>query len=350
MACSSPLYGFRMLDVDPNTGELFHYRFRKNEEMRFDGDTRIKDDKFQFVSKTYFPTEEDRMAYWQRIKNTPGYETALIPCGRCLECRLEYSRQWANRCMLEASVHPDNWFITLTYDDEHLPLNSKGFPTLNKDEISIFIKNLRRYFDYHFKHNNIRFFGCGEYGETTARPHYHVLIFNLPLMDLNYMFTKNNNAYFESLIVNKIWDKGFAVISDVSWDTCAYTARYVVKKAKGETASVYSELDIVPEYVRMSRDPGIGKAYFDSHKDLIYRYDKLTIPGVGPIRPSRYYDKLYDLENPARLFELKEKRIAVAEGCQAVEMANTSLSPLDYMHSKHELLVKKIESLKRDEI
>lgn len=347
MACSSPLLGYRMTKVNTYTGEIESGRFRcdpvTHEPLTF------IDKRYNFVSSKQYPDKVQRYDYFNRLKNTPGYECAELPCGRCLECRLEYSRQWANRCMLEAASFPDNWFITLTYDDEHLPLNDFHYPTLVKNELSNFMKSLRAYYKYHYNFDNIRFFGCGEYGGKYGRPHYHSILFNFPVYDLEFLYEKNGHAYFNSPSIDKIWNKGFVVFTDVSWDTCAYVARYVVKKAKGENEFAYKDLAIQPEYCRMSRVPGIAKTYFDSHKDMIYKFDKLTIPGVGPVRPSHYYDKLFDIDNPVRMYELKDLRCKVAQARVDLELSQTDLSPLQYNENKHNLLVKKIESLSRDE-
>lgn len=97
-----------------------------------------------------------------------------VPCGQCIGCRLDKSRDWAVRCLHEASLYQDNCFITLTYDDAHLdPLGS-----LNKDDFVKFMKRLR--FQYGPK---IRFFHCGEYGTLLNRPHHHACIFNFDFYD-----------------------------------------------------------------------------------------------------------------------------------------------------------------------
>ena len=97
-----------------------------------------------------------------------------LPCGQCIGCRLERSRQWAIRCVHEASLHERNCFITLTYRDECLPTNG----SLDLDAFQKFMKRLRRRFG-----EGVRFFHCGEYGENFGRPHYHAILFNLDFSD-----------------------------------------------------------------------------------------------------------------------------------------------------------------------
>lgn len=132
----------------------------------------------------------------EHSKNSP-YQYQKIPCGKCIGCRLDYSRQWATRCMLESKDYQQNWFITLTYDEENKPLMMWGVDedgliyepqedwngTLNPKDLTKFIKDLRRYWKYHFNEDNIRFYACGEYGGQTKRPHYHAIIFNLNLKE-----------------------------------------------------------------------------------------------------------------------------------------------------------------------
>lgn len=346
MACSSPLYGVREKMLDPETGEIIYgtIEWFAGEKIRH------VDNKFRFLRLTDFKNEKERLAEFERLsKKTDRYDTALIPCGRCLECRLEYSRQWANRCMLEASTSTNNWFFTFTYDDDHLPKNSAGYPTLVKEEISKFMKDFRRQMEFHYQVQGIRFFACGEYGSESGRPHYHGIIFNAPLTDLVYLYTRDGHAYFNSPFVDKIWDKGYVVITDVNWDACAYVARYVVKKAKGETSSVYKDLDIVPEYVRMSRRPGIGTDFYEQHKDTIYKYDKVTVPGGVQCRPSHYFDKKFDVDDPVTLCLVKEQRVKVGKANMNLQLKETTLDPIAYQQACHEALVKKIQSLKRDQ-
>jgi len=98
-----------------------------------------------------------------------------LRCGQCIACRLEKSRQWAVRCMHEASQWDNNVFVTLTYDDEHLP-EDQG---LDVSEFQRFAKRLRKA----RPDDKVRYFHCGEYGEQLQRPHYHALVFNVDFPD-----------------------------------------------------------------------------------------------------------------------------------------------------------------------
>ena len=123
----------------------------------------------------YHPLRAAQLREGEKIRiNPPHAETNMqIPCGKCIGCRVARAAQWGNRCMHEASCYDHNRFVTLTYDDAHLPPN--GF--LDKTHLSKFLKKLRK----KFPHNKLRFFAAGEYGEQTARPHYHLILFNYRL-------------------------------------------------------------------------------------------------------------------------------------------------------------------------
>lgn len=177
-------------------------------------------------------------------------EYVEIPCGKCVGCRLEYSRQWANRCMMELQNHEVSYFCTFTYDNEHLPFSTSvnpdtgeiiNTPSLVKKDFQLFLKRLRKA----YTKNHIKYYCAGEYGSTTARPHYHAIIFGLDIPDLE-IYKHDSRGYnlYNSEWMNKIWKKGYVVIGNVTFDTCAYTARYIMKKQSGDNAKIYSDLNI----------------------------------------------------------------------------------------------------------
>lgn len=157
----------------------------------------------------------------------------------------------------------------------------------------------------------IRFFGCGEYGELSGRPHIHLILFmDFPLVDLELEYVKNGFPYYQSKFITDIWAKGRTQVCNFSFDTANYTARYIMKKQKGEGAEMYERLHIEPEFVLMSRKPGIGYNYYNDNKDSIYKYDKMIIPSEEPfkIKPSRYFDKLFDIDDHERFESIKFSR------------------------------------------
>jgi len=228
-----------------------------------------------------------------------------VPCGRCIGCRLERSRQWAVRCVNEANLHEHNAFITLTYRDDALPvsLGGGGNPTLLPRDLQLFFKRLRKHYG-----TGIKYFACGEYGSKTLRPHYHACVFNLNFSDKIPYKKTGQNILYTSKVLDKIWSHGNCIIGDLTFDSAAYVARYCVEKLNGPAAIYYDEQAIEPEFVRMSLKPAIGKAHFDKFSSDIYPIDSCIINSLNS-KPSRYYDKLLKISNPNLYNSVKISRI-----------------------------------------
>lgn len=160
-----------------------------------------------------------------------------VPCGQCIGCRLERSRQWAVRIMHECSLYESNLFLTLTYSDEHLP--HRG--VLVKRHFQLFMKRLRK----HFANRLIRFYHCGEYGSLTQRPHYHAILFNVDFPD-RVLHSKNGRgeSLYESATLAKLWPYGQATYGEVTFESAAYCARYCVKKVTGQLARFFMPASI----------------------------------------------------------------------------------------------------------
>lgn len=253
-------------------------------------------------------------------------DTISIPCGNCMGCRLERSRQWALRCMDEASLYEDNCFVTLTYNEDHLP--SDG--SLNRKHVQNFLKRLRK----RFQGLKIRTFYCGEYGENLGRPHYHLILFNLDFKDKYYWKTVNEFTYYRSSILEELWPYGNSVVGDCTFESCAYVARYCCKKINGSKANEHYKGKL-PEFCQASLKPGIGNAWIEKYgKTDVFPWDECVVRGVK-CKPPRYYDKYlekvdadaYELLKKRRREkgELKEddntfRRLAVKEKCQEARM------------------------------
>lgn len=294
-----------------------------------------------------------------------------IPCGQCVGCRLDHSRMWADRCILEAKEWEHNAFITLTYDPEHLPplkecLNVETgevfmWPSLVPDELTKFMKDLRNYYMNKFNHTGIRFYACGEYGTEGGRPHFHILAFNLPpLPDMKYWFTtdQHEKIYHSKILQEEIWHKkGICSIGELTWNSAAYVARYVMKKQKGTTAGLVDlcgnlVTGLEPEFTRMSRMPGIAKKYYDENKHQFYETDEIVISVRGKVRtikPPRYFDKMYDLdcEDPFKMVEIRENRSENAKRAMKDQLKHTTLNQNDYLAVKERNKIAQIKALKR---
>jgi len=239
------------------------------------------------------------------FKKSLAYDNDIVtlPCGQCVGCRLERSRQWAIRCVHESQTHEENCFITLTYSEDNLPKGN----TLIKRDYQLFMKKLRR----HYAPKKIRFFQCGEYGEKYGRPHYHACLFGLDFEDKKLWKESNENPLYTSETLNSIWGHGYCVIGEVTFESAAYVARYVMKKITGKKSEETDPItglkhydyvdengevhDREPEYTTMSRKPGIGKSWYDKYKNDVYPHDFVILNGKK-VRPPKYYDTLLDAE------------------------------------------------------
>ncbi len=291
-------------------------------------------------------------------------EFVEIPCGQCIECRLQRSRRWADRCMLELGYHESSFFITLTYDNEHIPKNHlidydtgeiyAENATLVKKDLQDFMKRLRRAYEYKGYDNKLRFFACGEYGSQTLRPHFHLIVFGLKLDDLVlYKRNFNGDNLYNSAFISKIWKKGFSVVGDVTWQSCAYVARYIMKKHLGKDSDFYDIYNIEPEFTLMSRKPGIARQYYDEHKDELFYQDFVSIPtkdGAKQIYPPPYYEKLFEDDFPENeVVERKEKRKQAKIDSVNLQLEKTDKNYVDYLKTKEYNLDKKIKTLVRSD-
>lgn len=234
-----------------------------------------------------------------------------VPCGQCLGCRLERSRQWAVRLLHEKTQHDLAVFVTLTYDDDHLPEDG----SLHKEHFQLFMKRLRK------RHGaQIRYFHCGEYGEQGRRPHYHAILFGIDFADRKLHSTNGSgNKLYSSDTLAKTWGHGFCLIGDVTFESAAYVARYVVKKVTGEMAESHYRhvlpdgevVNLEPEYVTMSRDPPIGGGWFDKFASDVFPADRVVINGKE-CQPPRIYRKLLEKRDEQMAKVLKYRRIARA--------------------------------------
>lgn len=211
--------------------------------------------------------------------------------------------------MHEAEDHDQNAFITLTYDDEHQPADQ----SLNKRDFQLFMKRLRKHFP-----QTIRFYHCGEYGPQTGRPHYHAIIFGTHFPDRYHWTTRNNNPSYRSDTLEALWPLGNSEISDVTFESAAYVARYIMKKVTGAQAGQHYQIldpstgELIsrqPEYATMSRRPGIGTNWLSRFGSDTYLRDRIYMRGQY-MKPPRAYDRLWEILNPKEMETIKHERLA----------------------------------------
>lgn len=258
------------------------------------------------------------------------FEQGKLPCSGCIGCRLEYSRQWAVRCMHESSLFLRNCFLTLTYNDDNLP-DDRG---LRKKDFQDFMKRFRKSYSgfesvVHPKSGDvvypIRTYHCGEYGDSTSRPHYHACVFNFDFPDKKFFTMSDSMPLYMSDILNDLWGHGNCYVGSLTFSSAAYVARYIMKKQKGKGSGSCKAWDSTtgeifdsraPEFVDMSRAWGIGSIWYERYKRDVYKDDFLLVNGKKS-RPPRYYDKLYSVDDPYAFDQLKfnrrEKSIVLTE-------------------------------------
>lgn len=360
LTCSHPLKGFQVGFTKNNKPKYKITSYKVNHIEKFNNEYR---DAF---SSEISPYAEDVVWLYKEI-----------PCGQCYDCRLDYSRMWADRCLLEMKNHEQSWFVTLTYNDEHLRymVDDDGvisdFPTLVKRDFQLFMKRLRKNYKYN---NKIRYFAAGEYGDKSLRPHYHAIIFGLKLDKEDLILYKKSPIgfdYYISNFLNEIWSYevltdeldedgkkkkikipyGYVVVAPASWETCAYTARYVLKKQKGVAASVYDELLVNPPFTLMSRKPGIARDFFDEDPERFFNQDCTyvsTLNGSKEVYPSRYYKNLMEKVDADRYIEYNEIRALAKKNAKKAKLKMTSDSYLEMLSKQSEIKQLKTKSLKRE--
>lgn len=216
-------------------------------------------------------------------------------------------------------MHESNCFITLTFNDEHLPRNG----SLDVRYFQLFMKRLRKKFGA-----GIRFYHCGEYGSHFGRPHFHACLFNFDFQDKYLWKITNNVPLFRSKDLEDLWTDphtgesyGYSSVGNVTFESAAYVARYIMKKITGDMAEDhYSIVDpdtgeilmLKPEYTTMSRRPGIGATWFEKYASDVYPGDFVVLNGKK-MRPPKFYDGLYELAYPEDMADLRKNRTLQAE-------------------------------------
>lgn len=283
----------------------------------------------------------------------------LLPCRKCIGCRLAKSREWANRVVMEQLYHDESWFVTLTYDDEHLP---PAYPvdeatgeilsvhsTLVKKDFQDFMKRLR----FH-SCQKIRYFASGEYGSQSYRPHYHALIFGLHLDDLE-VVSHNfcGTPYYTSSLIEKCWPFGIHIIGQVTWQSAAYVARYTMKKAThGFDKRYYDVAGIESEFQTMSRVPGLARQYYDDHPELFdYQYYNVSTPQGGRrMYPPEYFRKLFAESHPIDAYIRSFNAPFEAEVKIHLKSMLTDLDYDDILKVEEEKQFSRLTSLIRDTV
>lgn len=213
-----------------------------------------------------------------------------VPCGKCGSCMHNRRTEWSFRLKEELRNAHSAKFITLTYSDQNLPWGGYA-PTLVKRDIQLFIKRLRKENALVWD-KQLRYYAVGEYGTTTRRPHYHILLYNC------------ESSLYSKL--DQIWGKGRAQLGEVSDASIHYTTKYHVNYDVTQDAKVlYKEQSIHPEFALMSRRPGIGHAYVGRASSWNYENGYLYVikDGYKQSMPRYYRKKIFTDDQLKRMAE-----------------------------------------------
>lgn len=208
----------------------------------------------------------------------------MVPCGRCEACRKAIVQEWSVRIVHELEYYKGhNVFVTLTYDDDHLPKDG----CVNKRDVQLFLKRLRKY----IFPRKIRYFIAAEYGDENLRPHYHCLMFGVDQT--------------EREIISSAWQQGLIDknLGYVSQKTAKYILKYMSKQKEKEW--LYRKMRLTLPFRMMSK--GLGKQYALDNQDSYKEGRKMTMKGTVIGMP-RYYGKIIEIPE-----EVKKKKPKMQE-------------------------------------
>jgi len=232
---------------------------------------------------------------WTRIE---------LPCGQCILCRLEHARQWAVRITHEAQRHNESSFITLTYDDKHVP----EYGSLDyKRDMQPFWKRLRK------EYGKIAYYAVGEYGDKTQRPHYHACVFGQAFTDRRLILREEPSRLWTNQTLLEIWGKGHVSVGALNFQTAQYTASYVTKKLNNEKRYVRIDkvtgelVEIEQPRAYMSLKPAIGKTWIEANHKHVYARDRVVVNG-SPQKPPKFYDRWLKETDEAKAKKTKDNR------------------------------------------
>lgn len=214
-----------------------------------------------------------------------------FPCGQCVVCKINRSREWAWRMVAESDYWPDSVFLTLTYSDE-----SKI--SLDKADLQKFFKRLRK------SGVKCSYYACGEYGATTYRPHYHVCLFFDGVLDFvpDASFGKSNGHL-------SAWPHGVTNVGTFSKESARYVSDYLLKSIDQDLPPF-----LVPPFRLASQS--MGSRFFVDHRSSIVKHG--FFQGGTSLPTPRYFKELFKLFEPDVIF--RSRRFARVESARLVSL------------------------------
>jgi len=317
---------------------------------------------------------------WSPKKYSKEFAPFQLPCGKCIECRLQYGMEWALRSVKEASMHEDNCFITLTYSDENL-----GDNKLDYSDFQLFIKRLRYHIhtdyvgkdyweslneieqkNYRKEHKDalekirISVFCTGEYGKESKRKHWHALIFNWrPKDGIHFKTSSRGDQIYTSSVLDNLWGKGHTNFGDVTIESASYCARYAAKKLSHGWDGEHGYEPIS----RKSSKNAIGKSWLEKYWKNVFDLGYVHHDGVRHGIP-RYFEKWFKKHKPELfdkfVFRVKAARLEImvdqaAKNEDRIKKINEKRSGLkgpQVTESDHKRIIadKKLQYLKEKEL
>lgn len=239
-----------------------------------------------------------------RLHPPLGRENLHLPCGKCLGCRSLRATQWAQRCEHECREHASNIFLTLTYSDHHLPPGA----ALRPGDLVKFLKRLRK------RAGRFRFFACGEYGETTGRPHYHSLLFGLELQG-----ERVGKDLYRSPLLSEVWPFGEHKFGPATPAAANYIAKYNLKQVGDGSFDITTGEARQPPFLRMSRRPGIGSRWLARYREDL-RAGYMVVDGHRVPIPRSYLRRL-ERDDPELLDQIAGAKYRARAGVPDVDEA-----------------------------
>lgn len=268
------------------------------------------------------------------------YERVQVACGHCTACYLQRAAEWATRITHEQQLHDRSCFLTLTYNDEANPI------TLQERDWTLFAKRLRE------KMGPFQHYMVGEYGELYGRPHYHACIMGIDFDD-KFPWKKSQSGCqtYTSDTLDKLWPWGHANIGQLTFESAAYCARYMIQKPQDAEARAsrytattidFKEIELLPEFARMSRRPALGKRWIEVYTSDVYPNDYVVRKDGTRTKTPRYYDKWYEEKNLNGYEKIKETRKA-----KALEREQRDPTTKARMKDKETVLLAQLNTKKR---
>jgi len=241
--------------------------------------------------------------------NTIKQRNVPVPCGKCPACKKRRVSGWSFRLMQQDKYSLMSHFITLTYDNSNIPITPKGFASVSKRDVQLFFKRLRK------SHTGlpIVYYLAAEYGSKTARPHYHIILFN-----------STPEA------VARAWTAGLTHAGTVTAASVGYTLKYISKPGR---IPLHKNDDRVPEFTLMSK--GIGLAYLTPavikwHKNPVKMDERMycNVEDKKISMPRYYKNKLYNEGDKFKIVLNVMKRLAKEYTPTELEKLNSDLATI----------------------